>query len=131
MRGPLAIAGLIVAVGAACAESAPAATPTPEPLITATEERAVGVMVRAYMRLALEYGIKVDEEALREEFEEVARETDIYEDSMLGTVSIWLHGWFFDDADAADVLKQSILDEGESPVVYLQRMADRLEARSP
>ena len=70
-------------------------------------------------RLALEYGIKLDEDTLKRSI----AESGAYEDA-----SGWAYLVTFTSSpeDFANDLKQHLLDDGIVPREWLQRLADRL-----
>ena len=96
-------------------------TPRPPQANTSNpfSERVTAEMAEGVTRLALEYGIRLDEDTLKRSI----AESGAYEDA-----SGWAYLSTFTSSseDWANGLKQSLLDEGIDPREWLQGLADRL-----
>ncbi len=123
-----ASASLVVAlilVSGSCTTQNPAPSPkaTPISFEEASNAKFTEMMVGAINRIALEYEVELDEIALREL---LADSPDL---ELTGTqqFGIWVSDLWMDEGDYANELKESILDSGVSPRVWVQELADRLE----
>ncbi len=74
----------------------------------------------------MEYGIAIDESALRDMLEADVRRRGV-DLSAWSTLGITVLDWVNSPSDNADAVKETLLDDGESPQAAMQSLADRVE----
>ena len=101
------------------------ATPTPDIFEESANTKVIDKLVGAVMRLALEYEVELDESTLRELF------TDSSDLKLTGMeqLVVLISDFWLDEGDYADGLKESLLDEGITPRVWVQELAEALNRR--
>ena len=105
-----------------------ASTSTPEPI--EPPQRMIRMMTDGYMRLAIEYGVDMDREhlyAMLDDSITTAYEEERVEFSVWDISRIGLADLFSSPADVADIIRESAIDDGESPLEHVQSLARQVK----
>lgn len=94
-----------------------------EQIATSADRRVIERFADGSARLSLEYGIALDESALREMMQ--GWDLDL---SFWNSLGITVTDWSYSPQRNADSLKQHLLDNGESPQEFIQSVSNRVEA---
>ena len=117
-------AGLIVATPSNDSIDVPAIEPQSVSESTSdvsTRKYVISEVVTGYTRLALEYDIKIDDRA----FKDLLWESGYLEGADLSSKQV--NGWLSSPEDLANARKQSLLDDGKSPMEVMQKWANRVQ----
>ena len=118
--GVVLVACLAMAVWASVNTPEPTVPPDEADRAPATNARAIKVLAEGYNCLGPRYGVQIDQAGVRELFTTSTAST-------LESAGVWFVDLTGDCHDHADMLEESIIDDGEDPKAHLERLADAIE----